>query len=50
MIGPKITKEISTNNLVASAQERINNRMQRKENNFGVNFGEGKNITSMLNE
>ena len=35
---------------VENAQERINNRKQKKENSFGVKYGIRKDITEMLDE
>ena len=40
----KTTKENSTGNSVKNARRYTNNWMQRKQNNFAVRYGNGKNI------
>ena len=35
--------------LFENVRGQINNRMQQTENNFGVKYGNGKNISEMLN-
>ena len=44
----QITKENSSNKLVEMAQRKINNRMQNNQNNIGVKYGNGKNITEII--
>ena len=39
-------KENPTNKLVESAQRQINNRMQKKQNNFEVNYGNRKKVNT----
>ena len=44
----KITKENSTNKMVENARGQTNNRTQKKQNNFGVKYGNRKNVTERL--
>ena len=45
----KITKENSSNKSIENAQRQTNQWMQMKQTNFGVKYGNRKNITERLN-
>ena len=45
----KITKKHSTNNYKEIARIHTNNQRQKKQNNYGVKYGNEKNITERLN-
>ena len=45
----KIRKENSANRLVESTPSQISNWRQKKQNNFGIKYGEEKSISGMIN-
>ena len=46
----KRMKENASNKSLKITRRHTNNLMQRKQNNFGVKFGYGRNITGNPNE